>query len=100
MRALADNILVKPYAPKESDIIHVGRDIHDDQQKYDYKTHVLEGEVVAVGPGKHTKKGVLVPLDVEVGDIVAFTNHRNEGMHFGSEKYWVIQEADMLGVLE
>lgn len=36
------------------------------------KKQALEGEVVAVGPGKRGKNGIRLPMDVKPGDRVTF----------------------------
>jgi co-chaperonin GroES (HSP10) len=35
-------------------------------------SHIWQGEVLAAGPGKLSSKGKRIPLDVKVGDRVAF----------------------------
>lgn len=53
-------------------------------------THV--GQVVARGPGKRSKNGKLVPMDVQVGDIVRFSlNDLEDG------DYTLIRQADVFG---
>lgn len=61
-----------------------------------------EGKVIAVGPGKWDDEGLMVPVTLKVGDIVLFgpyvgtevqTDHRDE-------KYMILSEDDILGVLE
>ena len=61
-----------------------------------------EGLIVAVGPGK-TVKGRLIPLEAKVGDHIRF----GEGDYLkfpefveAGEKYLVMQEADIAGLVE
>ncbi|MBQ3180697.1 MAG: co-chaperone GroES [Firmicutes bacterium] len=61
----------------------------------------IEGEVVAVGPGRMDANGNRVPLEVKVGDMVVFakfvgTNVKQEGVD-----YLIVNgERDILCVIE
>lgn len=85
---LYDNVLVKAIEIEEvSGIIK--------PNQYEDKPEL--GEVVAVGHGKLTDKGELVPLSLMVGDTVYFnkystTKFRSEGLD-----YYVIREEDCIG---
>ncbi len=60
-----------------------------------------EGEVVAVGKGKRLENGTLVPLDVQVGDIVLFGKYSgSEAPKSVGEDYLIMREDEILGVLE
>ncbi len=60
-----------------------------------------EGEVVAVGKGKRLENGNLVPLDVQVGDIVLFGKYSgSEAPKSVGEDYLIMREDEILGVLE
>jgi co-chaperonin GroES (HSP10) len=61
-----------------SRLLHVVRG-EDREQK------IHRGEVLAVGPGAFTKKGVAVPLDVQPGDKVYF---HFEGTEKGRRAPW------------
>lgn len=60
------------------------------------------GTVIVVGPGKRDKRGIVKPLDVQVGDIVRFGEFKNMFPEYyeGLTKYLIIQEADVAGVVE
>lgn len=57
-------------------------------------------KVVAVGPGRVSKKGKLRPLDVTVGDVVMIQGFSGTKVTFGSQDAWIIREDDVLGILE
>ena len=60
-----------------------------------------EGEVVAVGKGKRLENGSLVPLDVQVGDVVLFGKYSgSEAPKSIGEEYIIMREDEILGVLE
>ena len=90
LRPLRDRIVVKPLKRVRSDRLIV----------IDHENETL-GEVMAVGPGKRTKRGIQ-PLDVQVGDVVRFgcdylnfPEYRENGT-----VYRVLQEADIAGVVD
>ena len=59
-----------------------------------------QGEVLAVGNGKKTDDGKVVPLDVKVGDKVLFGKYSGQTVKVKGEELLVIREEDVMGVLE
>lgn len=59
-----------------------------------------KAKVILIGPGKKSKKNVLVPNTVQMGNIVIFDS--SAGVPFKSEgkNYLILTEADILGILE
>jgi chaperonin GroES len=98
-RPFADRILVKPDAAIEHastvGLVVAARDgkIVESQQQFGRR-----GTVVAVGPGKRTKKGITMPPTVKPGDIVYFGEFVNTELDLPEGKHFVIQEADITGV--
>ena len=65
-------------------------------------TPFLRGEVVAVGDGRITQAGNVVPLSVKAGDIIVFFRAANgEQLVFptGDEDLLVIREPHVCGIL-
>lgn len=94
LRPLRDQIVVKPLDRKQSEIIQV---LHSERPNL--------GIVVAVGPGKRTKKGRIEPLDVQVNDTIRYgdtnLNHLSYPQYWeGNQLYLVLQEADVCFVAE
>lgn len=62
------------------------------------------GTVVAVGPGSHITQGAdcgkLVPVEVKVGDVVAFRQHGLWDFEVDGERLTIMREVDVLGVVE
>ena len=58
-----------------------------------------EGEVLAVGPGKTNDKGELEPLLIKVGDRVLFGNYAGTEVEHQDEKYLILSEDDVFGIL-
>ena len=59
-----------------------------------------EGKVVAVGKGKVTEDGKVMPLDVKVGDKVLFGKYAGTEVKFDGKEYMMMREDDILGVIE
>jgi|SRR5207245_6354281 len=59
------------------------------------KEKPLEGEVVAVGPGRR-EKGELVPLDLKVGDRVLLKKWSGTEYKLGEEEILIVKEDEIL----
>ncbi len=57
------------------------------------------GKVIAVGPGRTTDEGKLIPLKVKVGDEVLFTKYSPNEIEIEDKKYLVIREDDVLAIV-
>ena len=60
----------------------------------------LQGTVVAVGPGKQLENGVVIPMEVSVGDTVLFGMHAGSDVKVDGEELLVMSEDDILCILE
>lgn len=58
------------------------------------------GKVIAVGPGKKTSSGKVIPLDVKVGDEVLFTKYGPSEIKVEEKEYLVAKEEDILAIIE
>ena len=59
-----------------------------------------EGKVIAVGKGKMTEDGKLIPLDVKVGDRILFGKYSGTEIKIEGEEHLIMREEDILGVIE
>ena len=59
-----------------------------------------EGKVIAVGKGRVSEDGKLLPLDVNKGDRVLFAKYAGSEIEVGGDEHLIIREDDVLGVLE
>ncbi|MGQ9508825.1 MAG: co-chaperone GroES [Thermodesulfobacteriota bacterium] len=59
-----------------------------------------EGKVIAVGKGKMTEDGKLIPLDVKVGDRVLFGKYAGTEVKIEGEEHLIMREEDILGIIE
>lgn len=66
------------------------------------QSKVLEGTVVAVGPGaRNTQTGEHVPLAVKVGEKVLLPEYGGTKVELGdSKEYHLFREADILAKIE
>jgi chaperonin GroES len=60
----------------------------------------MMGKVVAIGPGKTTDEGKLIPLNVKVGDKVLFTKYTPNEVKIDEREYLVIREDDVLAIID
>ncbi len=59
-----------------------------------------QGEVKAVGKGKKTDDGKIIPLDVKVGDRVLFGKYPGQTVKVEGDELLVMREEDIMGVIE
>jgi chaperonin GroES len=59
-----------------------------------------EGEVLAVGHGKRLEDGLLVALDVKVGDRILFGKYSGTETKVVGTEYIIMREDDVLGILD
>lgn len=92
VRPLHDRLLVKRI--EEAETIRGGIIIPDTA-----KEKPQEGEVVAVGKGKITEDGKVLPLDVNVGDRILFGKYSGNEIKLDGEELLILREEEVLGVL-
>ena len=86
VRPLHDRILVKRIEEKES--IKGGIIIPDTA-----KEKPQEGEVIAVGNGKKTEEGKVIPLDVKAGDRILFGKYSGSEIKLDDQEYLILLEG-------
>jgi chaperonin GroES len=59
----------------------------------------MQGEVVAVGPGRRDEAGKLVPIDVKAGEIILFGKWSGTEVKIDGEELLIMQEGDIMGVI-
>lgn len=57
-------------------------------------------EVTAVGKGKRTEEGKIVPLDVKVGDHILMGKYSGTEVKVDGQEYLIIREDEVLGIVE
>jgi len=64
------------------------------------KEKPTKGKVVAVGPGKLDDKGKPMELGVRAGDTVYYGKYSGTDIEVDGDKFVILRESDVLGVLE
>ncbi len=64
------------------------------------KEKPTKGKVIAVGPGKTDEKGKPMEIGVRAGDSVYYGKYAGTDVEVDGEKYVILRENDILGVLE
>ena len=59
-----------------------------------------EGKVVAVGKGKMTEQGKLLPLDVKAGDKILFGKYSGSEVKIDGDEHLIMREDDILGIID
>ena len=93
VKPLGDRILVEAVEEKE---VKKGGIIIPDTAK----EKPMEGEVIAIGPGKITEDGKRSPMDVKAGDRVLFGKYAGTEIKIDDEDYIIMREEEILAVLK
>ena len=64
------------------------------------KEKPTKGKVVAVGPGKLDDKGKPMEIGLRAGDTVYYGKYSGTDVEVDGEKFVILREPDVLGVLE
>ena len=94
IRPLHDRIVVKRLDDQAEQVLN-GIIIPDSA-----KEKPQEAEVVAVGKGKRSDDGKLIPLDVAVGDKILFGKYSGSDIKVDGQEYLIMREDEVLAVIE
>ena len=64
------------------------------------KEKPTKGKVISVGPGKFDDKGKRMQINVKSGDTVYYGKYSGTDIEVDGEKFVILRESDILGVLE
>jgi chaperonin GroES len=92
IRPLGDRVLLKPSEKEETK--KSGIIIPDTA-----KEKPQEAKVVAVGKGKTTDEGKVLPMDLKVGDRVLYGKYSGTEIKIDDEDYLIMSQDDILGVI-
>lgn len=93
LRPLGDRILVKRLEAEEK--LKGGIILPDTAKKKQE-----QAQVVAVGTGKKDKNGVLVPIPVNVGDVVLMDKYSGQEVTLEDVEYVIVRADDLIAVVE
>ena len=94
IKPLSDHILIEPV--KEEEKTASGIFLPDTAQKEKPE----QGMVIAVGDGKKTDDGKIVPVSVRAGQKVLFTKYGPTEIKVEGKEYLIAREEDILAVIE
>ncbi|MCD8553941.1 co-chaperone GroES [Seleniivibrio sp.] len=92
IKPLQDRIIVKRFESEEKTASGI---IIPDSAK----EKPMEGEVIAVGPGRTYDNGNKMEMTVKVGDKVLFAKYAGTEIKFDGQEYLIMREDDILGVI-
>jgi len=64
------------------------------------KEKPLEGEVIAVGPGKVLENGQRSPMDVKKGDAILFAKYGGTEVKYKGDDYVILESRDILAIVK
>jgi len=94
IKPLADYILIEPI--QEEQKTKSGILLPETAEK----ERPEQGRVVAVGPGKKTSSGKIIPVDIKVGQRVLFTKYGPNEIKINDKEYLIAKEEDILAIIE
>jgi chaperonin GroES len=92
IKPLQDRIIVKRFESEEKTASGI---IIPDSAK----EKPMEGEVIAVGPGRTYDNGNKMQMTVKVGDRVLFAKYAGTEIKFDGHELLIMREDDILGVI-
>ncbi len=92
IRPLEDRIVVRPEEGEETTAS--GIVIPDTA-----KEKPQEGTVLAIGPGRRSETGDLIPLDVNEGDRVIYSKYGGTEIKLNDEDLLILSARDVLAVM-
>lgn len=93
IQPLEDRIVVRPAEAEEKTAS--GLVIPDSA-----KEKPQQGEVLAVGPGRRSDSGELIPLDIAVGDTVVYSKYGGTEISVGGEDVLILSGRDVLATIK
>jgi len=92
IKPLSDRVVIKPASPDEE--MQGGIIIPDTAKEKPQK-----GEVVAIGPGKASDTGEIIPIGVKTGDTVLYGKYSGTEVTIDKEDYLIVRESDILAIV-
>jgi chaperonin GroES len=93
LQPLEDRIVVRPAEAEEKTAS--GLVIPDTA-----KEKPQQGEVLAVGPGRRSDSGELIPLDINVGDTVVYSKYGGTEISQDGEDVLILSGRDILAIVK
>ncbi|TSC95081.1 MAG: chaperonin GroES [Parcubacteria group bacterium Licking1014_1] len=94
IKPLADHILIEPIKEEEKTKAGIFLPETADKEKSE------QGKIIAVGPGKKTDEGKIIPMSVKPGDRVLFSKYGPNEIKVDDKEYLIAKEEDILAIIE
>jgi chaperonin GroES len=91
-RPLHDRIVILPLASEEK--TRGGIIIPDNSQE-----KPVQGKVMAVGNGSRNQNGDIIPMAVQVGDVVMYSKWGGTEVKIDGQEVIIMKESDVIGIL-
>lgn len=59
-----------------------------------------QGKIIAVGQGRRTEDGKIIPLELKAGDVILFGKYAGSEIKIEGTEYLIMKEDDVLGLVE
>lgn len=97
IRPLGDRVLIEPISGEMSDSKTKSGIIIPDTVS---KERPEQGVVIAVGEGRVTDDGKLIPVKLKKGQTVIFAKYGPEEIKVGGKEYLIVSESNILAVID
>jgi len=94
IKPLSDHILIEPI--KEEEKTKAGIFLPETASKEKSE----EGKVIAIGQGRTTPEGKIIPMTIKPGDRVLFTKYGPSEIKIDKKEYLIASESDILAIIE
>lgn len=94
IKPISDHILIEPI--KEEEKTKTGILLPETAEKEKPE----QGKIIAVGPGRKTSSGKIVPLSVRAGQTVLFSKCGPNEIKVDDKEYLIAKEEDILAIIE
>lgn len=94
VKPLSDHILIEPITVEEKTKSGILLPSTAEKERPE------QGKVIAVGEGKKTSSGKIIPMDVKRGDKVLFTKYGPAEIKIDNKEYLIAKQEDILAIIE
>jgi len=92
LKPLGDRVIVKPKAPEEK--TKGGIILPDTAQE-----KPMEGEIVAVGPGRIADDGKKINMELKAGDKILYGKYSGTEVKINDEEFLIMRESDVYAII-
>lgn len=94
IKPLSDHILIEPMKKEEKTKTGILLPETAERERPE------QGKVIAVGPGRRTDEGKIIPMEVKPGQKILFTKYGPNEIKIDDKEYLIAREEDILAIIE